>query len=782
MRYSVLMEPFKYLGVIFTALIIAGCGDISYVITPQPVAPAPPPVVVVQASSGSVIISSDASSGAVGDEFTFSQNATFFDSAGNELVTPDGTVYNWVASDGRTFSGQTISIDFTGVGLFSVDGTAKTPNGVEANDDVSVTVFSTDRLGPAELDLPERYSDISLDDTVDVLDFLILAQQLGGIQEIGSLEAKRRADLDQDKIITDQDLDLLGNAILSGADLPTALISDREIRPFSKVTLLSPALLDPSANIELTIGGFQIEDYSRNIRGYAEVLIPRTVLGGSDVELIIKSNGVEVDSLKLTLGTSPAIPADPKVLLREYRDLLVELLPVVISNYEEIYGDGQISEIMERTQQVRIDTFTQALDQLDDEQSEITASFMVANGLDVGLETLRALKQQVTTAAQSQSIDWPTASNVDVQRITSAISSSSDICDVVDAVCGLRRFNEDYGSSADLVSDLCIVGALAAALSTGGLAGILGVGCIAIDSASIVNGVLNELAKEIDFRLLLDVTEVERSRVFNVFPAIEIKDGTGICSAAGSQVTDAARALVADKVGDVAEIVIIKKLRIKKIDRLVKRLGGDGIQAFEDFIQDSVDSILPTDRLADEVIAAFKPICEAFTLQDAKLIGTSDPLKLIAIDSAQGSLTPIGDGSANFTCAASSPSGAPVGNVLIIASKGLCRFQAVKTETVICGGTDVTVTFGDNGSLLDDIFAVEIGGQSFASNNPVRSQSGMVTLPSGSEQVVIMRGLAAPDGVGTYFIRFTGATVLSGQTSGSDLARGTTKRFVIRVD
>jgi len=63
----------------------------------------------------------------------------------------------------------------------------------------------------------------------------------------------------------------------------------------------------------------------------------------------------------------------------------------------------------------------------------------------------------------------------------------------------------------------------------------------------------------------------------------------------------------------------------------------------------------------------------------------------------------------------------------------------------------------------------------------VRSISTTVNLVVG-DHTVEMIGRAAPDGIGTYFIQFSGATVISGAPlSGSDLTPGVVKTFTIRV-
>jgi len=118
---------------------------------------------------------------------------------------------------------------------------------------------------------------------------------------------------------------------------------------------------------------------------------------------------------------------------------------------------------------------------------------------------------------------------------------------------------------------------------------------------------------------------------------------------------------------------------------------------------------------------------------------------------------------------------------VVTATKSMCMGPEEKSIQFSCSTANVTITMGDNGALNDDIFEVVIDGDTvLTSSTPVRSTSTTVQLPLG-EKSIVMRGHAAPDGIGTYFIRFDGATVVSGQTSGSDLVPGVSKTIVIDV-
>jgi hypothetical protein len=121
--------------------------------------------------------------------------------------------------------------------------------------------------------------------------------------------------------------------------------------------------------------------------------------------------------------------------------------------------------------------------------------------------------------------------------------------------------------------------------------------------------------------------------------------------------------------------------------------------------------------------------------------------------------------------------------VTFTAAKVICGMPLSASAQVSYGVRPVVITMGDNGALLDDIFLVEVDGQTvLTSQVPVTQTSTTVELTLG-DHVAIMRGLAAPDGIGTYYILFNGATVLPGSsaTSGSNLVPGTFKTFNIRV-
>ena len=264
---------------------------------------------------------------------------------------------------------------------------------------------------------------------------------------------------------------------------------------------------------------------------------------------------------------------------------------------------------------------------------------------------------------------------------------------------------------------------------------------------------------------------------YNVASVVKINDATGICSTAGSQ----GEALLADTFADVLEAVIKKKARYKRIKKILEGLGkSNAAQELEDAIESAAGKVIDSLGLTEKLKEKASEICAAFGATAIAGQGFADPAKTISFDASLGMLSPMSDGTADFVC--TPPSSAAGQSVTLVASKDICRPTSV-SKNVNCGATAVTIRFGDNGSLNDDIFSVSVNGEQFSSSSPQREVVGTVQLPSQSVVNVSMRGLAAPDGVGTYYIAFEGATVIGGDaTSGSDLTPGVTKTFTIMVD
>ena len=104
------------------------------------------------------------------------------------------------------------------------------------------------------------------------------------------------------------------------------------------------------------------------------------------------------------------------------------------------------------------------------------------------------------------------------------------------------------------------------------------------------------------------------------------------------------------------------------------------------------------------------------------------------------------------------------------------------STTIDCNGVEVRFCQGDNGSANDDIFELVVDGQVLlAPSASTRRICGSLMLSPG-DHVVEMRGRAAPDGIGTYFIEVSHGTLTGPPTSGSNLTAGAVFRWTLRID
>jgi len=96
----------------------------------------------------------------------------------------------------------------------------------------------------------------------------------------------------------------------------------------------------------------------------------------------------------------------------------------------------------------------------------------------------------------------------------------------------------------------------------------------------------------------------------------------------------------------------------------------------------------------------------------------------------------------------------------------------------------VSITYGDNGNLNDDIFKLVIDGKVRADASSPQRVVGPLTIPlTGGTHKVQLIGIRAEDQVGTYYIQFGGDTlsVTGDALEGRDLLKEQVKEYTINV-
>ena len=239
-----------------------------------------------------------------------------------------------------------------------------------------------------------------------------------------------------------------------------------------------------------------------------------------------------------------------------------------------------------------------------------------------------------------------------------------------------------------------------------------------------------------------DVCSLRQEALQDLFNAININ------SVVESAVKRGGKAVGADK---------------KVSDGLVRRL-----QRAIDFLQGDSRA---ASEIRDSLGRALEPICNNLTV-DLPL-----PADDVFGDSSFGDGDLAFDGAtANYTCPAVRET------FTLTGSKSICSEAESIGVDVQCGGSTITITWGDDGAANDDIFELQVPefGIQQAPSTPSRSES--VTFEAGpGDYTVRLVGRAAPDNIGTYFITATGGTLSGDATSGDDLTQGRVKTFTLTV-
>ncbi len=110
--------------------------------------------------------------------------------------------------------------------------------------------------------------------------------------------------------------------------------------------------------------------------------------------------------------------------------------------------------------------------------------------------------------------------------------------------------------------------------------------------------------------------------------------------------------------------------------------------------------------------------------------------------------------------------------------------EASNSVTFIQVGNEVIFDFGDNGSANDDTFALFVDGFLIHSMPSATRHAGPISLHLAEGQhSVMLRGITAPDEIGTYFINVKGnvLNITGDPQTGKDLTAGVEKHYVIEV-
>ena len=375
--------------------------------------------------------------------------------------------YEWVFSDGQRRSGEEVSVSFADAGVHEVTVSAMSGTDVVAQATWAVAVFDAAAgANPGFAGIPTLFGDVTQDARFGPEDLELAEQAVAGLAEL-EVEAIEAGDVDLSGGLAERDVELMRQALDSGAALPSALL-DTHAYPGGAVAMVSPALQDPDADIEVYVDGVPSPQVMRAILGYATFVVPPSLAGeDAEVDVVVEANGVVAERLRLVLKpvVIPEVDAREDVLA-----FLGELAALVAGQQqagaEFIEQNGGLSA--EDTAIVlgaakaaarRIEVATAEIEAvLNREESDELATLVQAALYANGLAEFRA------QARTDQSTGTGAASQSSVLHLSAATRNQSlpsvfDVCSsYVPAVCALKESIALHSWGSAILMGICVPG------------------------------------------------------------------------------------------------------------------------------------------------------------------------------------------------------------------------------------------------------------------------------------------------------------------------------------
>ena len=381
--------------------------------------------------------------------------------------TSDVTIerYEWVFSDGQRESGEEVSVSFAGAGVHDVTVSAMSGTDLVAQTTWAVSVFDAGTgANPGFEGIPTIFGDVDRDGRFGSEDAELAEQAVAGLQALED-EAIEAGDLDLSGTLEKRDVELMRQALDSGAALPSALL-DESAYPGGVVAMVSPALRNADADIEVFVDGVPSPRVMRAILGYATFAVPASLAGeDAGVEVVVEADGVVAERLQLLLkpAVTPTVSAKEDVVA-----FLVELTEV-IADQEQAGADfiAQSEGLTEDDAAIVLGAAKAAVQQLEAATAEIEAllnaeggeelatilqAALYANGLAEFRESLRTGPKSIGTQASTGN---------QVSPLVAAV------CDkYVPAICKLKIANAETASGVNVAKGFCTAAGLVTAVGT----------------------------------------------------------------------------------------------------------------------------------------------------------------------------------------------------------------------------------------------------------------------------------------------------------------------------
>ena len=699
--------------------------------------------------------------------------------------------YQWRFEDGSEANGTNVRRAFTHPGLASVELSVSRPGSRTELRRTSIAVLDHETGALPEFgDLPALLGDVDLDGVRTLNDLVTITRLLDEPDSVLSSNAWLAADFDINGRVDGKDIDLLAAAVL--AEGPPSTIQPTLGPPGTLIRLHSPALLEPGQKIEVQVGVRRFMP-TQFLLGQVSFFLPfdldqpgslEVTPGSRTIELLVDGSLREAFDFEVIDG-GPA-PEDPVGLMSEAMDLsdiaLREIiggidtllsselaLDVGVNDDERAVAVEFLRAIGSELEAVHVQ-IGPVMQRLDSAALPLLSAAMASSGLEGALDELRSIVR---------------GSNANVPSLSAGAA--------LDALCNLRALLRAWEVAGNAIETTCYAMTAAAV----GLAFIPGIGLAAAvadlllvfeicvpalsltSAADLVFGILPRAGDHIELEVMPE-TPLAEGESAEIAPYLPIEGLARLCAFGGQLASSQFADLLSTRVvrelvsrGPLRPLAALSRLGFRQTyDRIIRGLGSTvssllGATPLGGWLsQLALDWCSGVDRWLQVPLDSF-----GIFLPQEPAIGS------LSVPSAPGTGQP-----AIYTYFLNPDITTPAEGILIRARGSFCGGPLAGSTHIKIGEVPVTVTMGDNGSLLDDIFEVLINDQTILTSSvPVRSVSTTIQMSIG-DHTIQMRGLAAPDGVGTYFIDVDGAELAGGPpTSGIDLVPGVTHTWTLRV-
>jgi hypothetical protein len=716
-------------------------------------------------------------SGEVGESFSFAV-------AGADNL-PEGVSFAWDFGDGQTSALAAPSVIYSSGGFFSVRGEVRDGVDLLAEGELLVTVVdpalpAMDFLGNPVV---ERLGDVDGDGQLALRDLQLLRQHLAGLQPFAQFEALEAADVDLDGAVDEADATFLAASLLQG-DLGLRGVLPAEPRAGQLLTVYSPALADLATTATLDFGSGSGAPLARLRPGLVTAILPAEALPGAVLLARLQVDGLPVEEFELQVAAGPALASDFEVAVSQYFALVqgqrAAGTQAIETQLAQLVTDGVLSaeeaEVLGSMIALAADDLVlleaeivAMIGELDAEERAEFAAAALANGFAEALAGLEDLGP------------------APLQAFAAGADTLATLC-ALEALAGAIEFI-DQGAQALCFASLALTGGLAvlpidgpfgeaAAFATAVTA------CTKYAALSTIPTLVASLLPTVGDKLTLVAqgpTQLEPGQSVQFEPRLEVNGLSVTCALAEAAAIQGQQAVIAELSKQLAHKLLKQHPALVHLFTVAKLLGPETTAQFFEKVTTTVAGVLGATPVLGTVLSeATAKLCDHFLVGNQGNLPVDAGLLFSSLEPDFGTLT--SDVLLTYTCP-TVPADPPIDQVTIRAELPVCSGLVVGTATVTCGELKpVTITMGDNGSLLDDIYEVRIDGEFFLTSSvPVTSTSKSTELTVG-DHLLEMAGKAAPDGIGTYFIIVSGGQLLNGPpTSGSNLVPGVTHSWTLRV-